>query len=448
MKQHLGQATVQKLALTQHMRSSLSLLQIGLDELNEATENEAKRNPFLKSVPRIPSSGRGAVGSEGFESDDIEDQQTNIDAILEQVSLIRFDQSQSRLARELTYCLDDRGFLSDPAEEICGYLNAELPHLLEVVQILQKSVEPAGVFAWSLKDCFRIQLEAKNRYDTLIAKLLDRLDLVAQQELVSICNLCGVDREDAAEMLADIRLLTPAPLQPVTQLPETSRAPELIFDQDDDGKISVRLNEVALPQMLADDAMFSAVKAIETDQKAMAYYRDCYRGAASFVIAMQKRANTLLRVGQVIAGNQEKFIRTGRSLDKKPLTMGALASELGLNKSTVSRALSNCLIETKRGLLNPIDCLARPLNEESPERTREQVLQRLSLLIRTENKNAPHSDEELARQLANAKFKISRRTVAKYRGLLDIRGVYQRREIVQFKTSDSNVTRAESPPRV
>jgi RNA polymerase sigma-54 factor len=128
--------------------------------------------------------------------------------------------------------------------------------------------------------------------------------------------------------------------------------------------------------------------------------------------------------------------------------MGALASELGLNKSTVSRALSNCLIETKRGLLIPIDCLARPLNEESPERTREQVLQRLSLLIRTENKKSPYSDEELARQLANVKFRISRRTVAKYRDLLSIRGVYQRREIVRSKTPNSIVTRAESPPEV
>ena len=431
MKQELRQVTSQKLALTQHMRSSLSLLQMGPDELNEVSEEEVKRNPFLKPVPTISRGSGGAAGSDGFDSNDIRDDQSDNDIMLEQVSLIRFEQSQSRLARELVYCLDERGFLSDPAEEICGYLDSQLPPLLEVVRILQKSVEPVGVFAWPLKDSFRIQLEAKNRYDPLIAKLLDRLDLVAQQDLESICSLWEVDRDDATEMLDDIRLLSPAPLQPVATPSEISRAPELIFDLEDCGDIAVRLNELALPRMLTDDAMFSAVKAIEADQHAMAYYRDCYKGAASFVVAMQKRANTLLRIGQAIASSQAKFIRTGRILDKKPLTMEALASELGLNKSTVSRALNNCLIETKRGILSPDDCLARHLNKESSGRTREQVLQRLSLLVHTENKSTPLSDEKLAQQLANTNLKVSRRTVAKYRGLLDIKGAYQRRRAYQ-----------------
>jgi len=427
MKQELRQVASQKLALTQHMRSSLSLLQMGPDELNEVLEKEAKRNPFLKPIPTISRGGGGAMGPNGFDSNDIRDSQSNSDTLLEQVSLIRFTPSQSRLARELVYCLDERGFLSDSAEEICGYLDVKLTPLLEVVRILQRSVEPAGVFAWSLKDSFRIQLEVKNRYDQLIARLLDRLDLIAKQDLESICSLCEVDCEDAAEMLDDIRLLSPAPLQPVEAPSEISRAPELIFDQEEHGNIVARLNELSLPQMLTDDAMFSAVKARETDQYAMAYYRDCYRGAAGFMVAMQKRANTLLRIGQAIARSQEKFIRTGRALDKRPLTMGALATELGLNKSTVSRALKNCLIETKRGILCPSDCLARPLNGEKTGRTREQVLQRLSLLIRTEKKDAPLSDEDLAQQLANANLKVSRRTVAKYRGLLEIKGAYQRR---------------------
>lgn len=431
-KQSLVQATLQKLALTQHMRSSLTLLQMGSDEINETIIKEVKRNPFLKPIPKISSISGGTTNSGGFDLENIESYQSNGDALLEQVSLIRFDLAQDKLACELIYCIDERGFLSDPAEEICRYLNTQHSLLLDVVQILQKSVEPTGVFAWSLKDSFRIQLEAINRYDTLIAKLLDHLDLVSHQDLDSICKICEVDREDAAEMIDDIRLLSPAPLQPVMQLQEISRAPELIFDLKDSDNISVRLNEIALPRLLVDDAMFSAIKATETDHNAMAYYRDCYRGAAAFVIAMQKRANTLLRVGQIIARKQEKFIRTGRTLDRIPLTMQTLADELGLNKSTISRALNNCRIETALGVLSPIDLLARPISGESSTRTREQVLQRLSLLIRTEDKFAPHSDEELARQLASANLKVSRRTVAKYRKILDLKGAYQRRESRQL----------------
>lgn len=426
MRQVQRQATAQKLALTQVMRSSLSLLQMGPEELIDETEKEAKRNPFLKPIPNF-SRGRGATGSEGFDIGNIGEQETDNDDILKQVSLIRLSPDQSRIAAELVYCLDERGYISDPADEVCGYLEVSAGALMEVVSILQNSVEPAGVFAWSLKDSFRIQLEAKNRYDPVIAKLLDRLDLVAHQKIPEICTLCGVDDEDAAEMLDDIRLLSPAPLQPVAVGSESVRVPELIFSLDVGGVVSVRLNEAALPQMLTDDALFSVIKTAETDKKAMAYYRDCYRGASGFVLAMQKRANTLLKIGQMIAKTQAKFIKTGRTLDRRPLTMGGLASELGLNKSTISRALSNCLFDTDRGIVHPADCFARPLNEDGADRTREQVLQRLSLLIRTENRIAPLSDEALAQLLASADLKIARRTVAKYRGLLGLQGVYQRK---------------------
>ena len=384
MKQVQKTTTAQKLSLTQLMRSSLSLLQMGAVELTDETEKEAKRNPFLKPIPSFLSGG-GAVGPNVFDLGNIGEQQSENDKILKQVSLI------------------------------------------EVVSILQKSVEPAGLFAWSLKDCFRIQLEANNRYDPVIAKLLDRIDLVAQQKIQDICTLCGVDNEDAVEMLADIRLLSPAPLQPVAMVSENVRTPELIFSLEVGGIVKVRLNETALPRMLTDDGLFSTIQMAETDKNAMAYYRDCYRGAAAFVLAMQKRANTLLKIGQIIARTQAKFIRTGHTLDRRPLTMAMLATELGLNKSTISRALSNCLFDTDRGVVNPIDCFVRPLNEKGADRTREQVLQRLSLLIRTENKTAPLSDEVLAGQLASADLKISRRTVAKYRGILSLQGAYQRK---------------------
>ena len=86
------------------------------------------------------------------------------------------------------------------------------------------------------------------------------------------------------------------------------------------------------------------------------------------------------------------------------------------------------MIETPRGIINPIDLFVRPLNQNDKGRTRDQVLQRLSVLIRTENKISPFSDEELARQLMRANIPISRRTVAKYRAMIDIEGAYDRRK--------------------
>ena len=86
MRQVQKPATAQKLALTQFMRSSLSLLQMGPTELIDETEKEAKRNPFLKPIPNI-SSGGGAIGFREFDLGNIGEQQSENDKILNQVSL-------------------------------------------------------------------------------------------------------------------------------------------------------------------------------------------------------------------------------------------------------------------------------------------------------------------------------------------------------------------------
>ena len=429
MKQIQNQSVVQRLALTQQMRNSLHMLKMGPEELIDAAEQEAKRNPFLRLKPTINATENTVKSSAEFHTRDIADYPSNNEAIINQISLIRLSSEDSRIAKELVYCMDERGYLTDTLDDMSGYLETPKATLVKLVAILQKSVEPVGIFAWSLKDSFRIQLEARNKYDPLIAKLLDRLDLVALQKLEEISSLCKVDLEDAQDMLEDIRALNPAPLLTIDPNPEPSRAPELIFNFNKDGKILTRLNDLVLPRILTDDARFSAFKTIETDKYASKYYQDCYRGAAEFIIAMQKRANTLLKIGQILAKRQEKFILTGRKLHRKPFTMMELSAELGLNKSTVSRALRNCMIETPRAIINPIDLFVRPLNQTGKDRTRYQVLQRLSVLIRTENKNSPFSDEELARQLLRANIPISRRTVAKYRALIDIEGAYDRRRI-------------------
>lgn len=107
--------------------------------------------------------------------------------------------------------------------------------------------------------------------------------------------------------------------------------------------------------------------------------------------------------------------------------MTLIAQEAGLNKSTISRSLSNCRIRLDSGIFPAEHFLARPLSDDTPDRTRDQVLQRLRLLIETENPRSPMSDEVLARQLGKARLSISRRTVAKYRQFLQIPGAYERK---------------------
>ena len=419
--------TVQKLALTTEMRGSLALLQMGQEELDEKIRRETRCNPFLSVVPPVP---RGSSTDEtGRGLDALATPEDSLAEIRSQIALIRLVPEERRLAEALTYCLDSRGFIADPADEICAYLEIKPSMLATVVAKIQTEVEPAGLFAWSLRDCFRIQLEAANRADRLILHLLTRLDLVATRDLPGICRICGVEEEDARDMLDDIRSLDPAPLARRGPQPTVAHVPELIFRRDAKGQGVAELNAAALPRILTDDGLFDTLRIVDTDDRALAYYGDCYRRACAIVLAMQKRANMLLRIGHAMALRQSKFVRTGRMQDRKPLTMGNLAQDLGVNKSTISRALNQCFVDTERGILAASAFFVQPLSQSETERTREQALRRLAVMVKTENRRAPFTDRALADQLFQVNLPVSRRVVAKYRALLGIPSYRDRRTI-------------------
>ena len=418
----------QALAMSMGMRMSLTLLGMSSEDLDEAVKTERARNPFLRLMPYpAPPVGNLRGVSAGLEA--VAAASTASDDILQQIALLKMPAEHRDLAARLVYCLDERGFLADPLEEMCVYLQTGPDVLKAVVAKLQMSIEPAGIFAWSLSDCFRIQLLSLNRLDPLILQLLDRLDLVAQQDVPAICELCAVDTEDAVDMISEIRALNPSPLIKMDAAPLIGQEPELTILPDGQGGMSVALNPAAFPEILADDGLFNRFRMIELDQAAIKYYRECYRGAAAYVLSLQKRANTLLRIGGQIADIQANFLSSGHALDLKPMTTSMLAENLGLNKSTISRALANCRVMTRHGIRNSDEFLVRPLSKCSMEKSQGQALQRLSVLIRAEDKRIPYSDLELAALMAKVGFDLSRRTIAKYRDLLGVPGKAGRRSV-------------------
>ena len=416
----------QTLSMSMGMRMSLALLSMSSEELEEALAKECARNPFLRTTawvpPLAPAAGSGTAAPEAPPA-----QVPGSEELLQQIGLLKLTAEQRKLAEQLVHCIDERGFIADPAEDICGYLGVSHELLRTTISVLQLSVEPAGVFAWNLSDSFRIQLLSLNRLDPIILLLLDRLDLVAQQDVQAIRELCSVDAEDAVDMIAEIRALNPSPLVTPDTLPIVGQEPELIILPGNGGGLSVELNAAAFPPLLCDDGLFDRFRAVELTPEALKYYRDCHKGAAGYVLALQKRANTLLKIGQQIAASQGKFLNSGHALDRQPLTTAILAEALGVNKSTISRAMKNCRIMTRNGVRKAEDLLVRPLSRSSSDKSQGQALQRLSVMIRAEDKRSPYSDLELVALLSRAGFELSRRTVAKYRDLLGVPGKTKRR---------------------
>ncbi len=370
MAQRAEQRQVRGLALSQQMRLSLDLLRMDAGRLRRRLRLEAARNPGLELVetPEV-------IGPR--------------QELLAQVGLMRLTSDEAALARELVHCLDDHGWLCDPLSEIAGWLGLP-PARIEALLPRLQQLDPPGVFARDLGESLRLQLQARGRFDPMIARLLERLELAAAGDLAAICAHCGCDAEDAAEMLADIRALAPWPLAdgPPAAPPE--------LELGDDGS----LRHLGWPDI--------SLRAGDAGQGT----------AAALMAALAGRAQTLMRIARVMADAQASWLRGKGGL--VPLTMTALAAQLDLDKSTVSRAVAGISLRTPRGVLELRALLPLPVSRRNPGLTPEAARAALQQVLADWPAGQRVSDAGLAEALARRGVLLSRRTLAKYRAAMGI----------------------------
>src|SRR3546814_5766712 len=92
--------------------------------------------------------------------------------------------------------------ISDWSSDVCSS---------DLVLAVLQDFEPTGIFARSLAECLALQLKERDRYDPAMQTLVEHLDLLARGEHARLMKLCGIDHEDLAEMIAEIKVLDPRP---------------------------------------------------------------------------------------------------------------------------------------------------------------------------------------------------------------------------------------------
>ena len=331
------------------------------------------------------------------------------------------------IGRHVVDAVDEAGYLGETCEQIADTLGVRIPDVERVLGIVQ-AFSPTGIAARNLAECLAIQLRERDRYDPAMQALVGRLDLVAKRDMTALRRLCGVDDEDLAEMLAEIRQLDPKPGRSFGGGPVQTLVPDVFVRAAPDGSWHIELNPDTLPRVLVNQAYHAKVSRQVKGEAEKSFISECLQSANWLTRSLEQRSKTILKVASEIVRQQDGFFAHGVAY-LRPLNLKTVADAIGMHESTVSRVTSNKAIGTARGTfeMKYFFTASIPSASGAEAHSSEAVRHRIRQLVDGENAEDVLSDDALVKKLNREGIDIARRTVAKYRESLRIPSSVDRR---------------------
>ena len=404
-------------------------LDTGLDNVfSEEPAEAAARNAQDAAPTTYTEWGGGASGAEDYNLEAFVAAETTLsDHLAEQLSVAFTAPAQRMIGQYLIDLVDEAGYLPADLGQAAERLGASQADVEAVLAVLQK-FDPPGVFARNLSECLAIQLRELDRYDPAMQALVEHLDLLAKRDIVALRKICGVDDEDIADMIGEIRRLNPKPGMKFGSARLQTMVPDVYVRPGPDGGWHVELNSDTLPRVLVNQTYYSELSKKVGKDGDKSYFTDALQNATWLVRALDQRARTILKVATEIVRQQDGFFTHGVA-HLRPLNLKAVADAIQMHESTVSRVTANKYMATNRGTfeLKYFFTASIASADGGEAHSAEAVRHHIKQLIDSEEPSAILSDDTIVERLRASGIDIARRTVAKYREAMRIPSSVQRR---------------------
>jgi RNA polymerase sigma-54 factor len=327
-----------------------------------------------------------------------------------------FGPDQLRIAEFVIGNLTDDGFLLLGDEEIATTVGAPVGDVVNVVELIGH-FNPVGCARRSLRESFLSQLEEQG-YDAECVEYLmvrDHFDDLTGSRRKNMLKSLGITAERCGEALKVIGGLEMRPGRKFFTPPPGYVNPDFTV-QWQDGKLWAAYNDDYLPRVRLRPKYVEMMRNPEgfADDE-LKFMRKKVKSAHLFLTAIEQRRLTLNRIINRILEYQDEFFEKGYEF-LKPMTMTELAAKLGVNVSTVSRAIQGKYVESPWGIHE----LKFFFSAAVCDMDKRLILTKIREYIDGEDKSRPLSDQEITRRLGREGITISRRTVTKYREALGI----------------------------
>jgi RNA polymerase sigma-54 factor len=476
MKHSLHLSQTQKLIMTPRLQQALKLLQVPTLELQQILKQEVLQNPLLEEVdevteqedidkeasadeqnneePEDPAEEDPIDWSEYLQDGSLDrtyvpptessveflekvpaTRTTLAESLLEQLHFLDLPVEHMQIAEFIVGSIDDRGWLVTSVEDIAIALDRPVIEVENVLRLVQ-ALEPAGVGARDLRECLLIQLDARGNRESLAWRMIhDHFDHLVNRRFPEIARLLKVTVQDVQEASDGIATLHPRPGTLVSAEDPKYVVPDLLVERVDEEYV-VMLNDRNVPRLRISSAYGNVIAANKRkadatveEKQTREYIQGKLASAKWLIQTIEQRRRTMIKVMTCIVREQREFFDKGIAF-LRPLTLAAVARQIDMHESTVSRVCSGKYVQTPRGVFELkfffSSGLATDDGEDVSARTAKNIIKGL---IDEEDKLDPLSDQRIAELLHRKGLQIARRTVAKYREQMQILPARLRRRV-------------------
>ena len=330
------------------------------------------------------------------------------------------------VAQKLIEELDVTGWITTEMDLIARAVNSELKTVQGVLSKLQE-IEPAGLFARNLKECLTLQAVDRDIFCSAMKSVLENLHLLGSGKFELLRQRSGCSVDELSSIFKKIKSFDPKPGLQFDSSDAVIREPDLHVKETLDGW-AVELNNSTLPSVQISKEFAKKVTQQVTEKSEREFIREKITEAKWLQNAINKRNETMLKVGSEIIKRQTAFLEKGAEYIQ-PMILNDIAEAVGMHESTISRVTTGSLIQTPRGTLALKTFFSVGIHQGngSTIASASSIKYKIRKLIDQEDPQSPISDDLIVKILSEDGVKVARRTVAKYRKLNNIPSSFSRR---------------------
>ncbi|MEZ3559343.1 MAG: RNA polymerase factor sigma-54 [Duncaniella sp.] len=361
-----------------------------------------------------------------------------MESLMSQLAETDLSQRQLAIARYIVGNIDDNGYMTRTLPQIDDDLAIDAGIEVDMAEIKDifariRSLDPAGVGAYDLRDCLSLQLRRMPDSEAVrtAREIVDNyFDVFSLRHFDRLASLLGISRESLREADEVIRSLDPKPASRFGESDADDRArhivPDFYIEVDRNDRITVsmpgNMPELAIERSFDVDDERSVADTGETSMRkreALSFISSKRRDASDFIELLRLRRVTLMKVMEAIARWQREFFLSEDESRLRPMVLKDIAGAIGMDISVVSRATAGKYVATQGGVY-PLKFFFNERVSEDEDASSREILSALRVLIQKEAPSSPLSDDALTARLTEMGYNIARRTVAKYRERLGI----------------------------